>query len=94
MSNPAHGRAIPVRPSPSPSLSPNLVATITTTTATTTTDTNTNDTTPKPAPAPRPPPHDDLERHKGIIKKLYLDDGITLREVMAVMEKQYGVKAT
>lgn len=74
MSDPADGRAIPVRP--------NLAATTKATP------------TPTPTPTHRPPPHDDLERHKGIIKKLYLDDGITLREVMGVMEKQYGVKAT
>lgn len=42
----------------------------------------------------RPPPHDDLEKHKGAIKRLYLDDGHTLREVMGAMEEQYGVKAS
>lgn len=42
----------------------------------------------------RPPPQDDLEKHKGIVKQLYLDDGLTLREVMVVMEKQHGVRAS
>lgn len=42
----------------------------------------------------RPPLNDDLEKHKGTVRRLYLDDGLTLREVMGLMETQYGVKAS
>lgn len=39
-------------------------------------------------------PNDRLGQHKATIKRLYLDDGLPLREVMEVMERKHGVKAS
>ena len=39
------------------------------------------------------PTHDDWEHYRPLIKQLYVDEGKTLKEVMAIM-KQNGHKAT
>jgi hypothetical protein len=36
----------------------------------------------------------DWERHRSLIKRLYVDEGKKLKEVMAIMKTQYGHKAT
>ena len=41
-----------------------------------------------------PPREEDWERHRETIKRLYLDKKKPLREVMAIMAREHGHKAT
>ena len=42
----------------------------------------------------RPPREEDWERHRETIKRLYLDKKKPLREVMVIMAREHGHKAT
>jgi len=48
---------------------------------------------PLEAKPPRPPTRDDWERHRPLITQLYVNEGKSLKEVMATLA-QYGHKAT
>jgi hypothetical protein len=37
---------------------------------------------------------EDWEHHRALIRRLYLEEGRTLKGVMAIMEREHGFKAT
>lgn len=47
-----------------------------------------------PRPVGSAQPQQDLEQHKGTIKRLFIDEKMSLNDVMGVMEKEYGVSAS